>query len=145
AAGALADSAAAALGRDLLGPVAGMVAPARRLIVALDGALADLPFETLRVGGAALPATHEVARGPGASVLRALRARTDGPAAGDWLVLAGGDAAGHALPGVHDEVDWLAHHLPHPAVRDGAHPVAAAALWRELERSRAIHIAAHTE
>ena len=69
------DELLARLGRMLLGPVAGLRA-ARRVVVVADGALQYLPFTVLAdpaAGGAPLVAGHEVVGAPSASLLALLR------------------------------------------------------------------------
>ncbi len=92
-------TAGAELARTLLGPVAGRLAEASRLVVVADGALHYLPFAALPVPGAgsaarAAPAVverHEVVFLPSASALVALRHAgrpTVGSAAGRLAIVA---------------------------------------------------------
>jgi CHAT domain-containing protein/Tfp pilus assembly protein PilF len=73
-------AAAAALSRMVLGPVAGQLAAARRLLIVADGALQYVPFAALPVpggaaGGEAVPliVLHEIVSLPSASVVAVLR------------------------------------------------------------------------
>lgn len=66
---------AAYLGEKLLGPAAGHLAGARRLIVSPDADLAFVPFEALRLDGRYLIESHEVQYTPVARLYALSRAR----------------------------------------------------------------------
>lgn len=95
--------AAAELFGELVAPIEPVLSAAGRLIVVSDGALAYVPFETLRplaAGAVSLLERFEISYVPSASVLGALAADERRPAAGGRDLFAVGDPAYDPAPGV---------------------------------------------
>ncbi len=140
-------SAAAALGADLLGP---MAEPLRRsgTVLISAGSLTAFPLGMLRVPGEAEPIAvrHRCVIVPSATLLAAARsAREAGPPRSGLVALCRTtDAKGSRLEGVARESRWLARRFPRARVRtnDGTRPLDA--MLEGLGSGAVLHIASHT-
>jgi hypothetical protein len=137
------------LALDVLGGVADLVAGSRRVIVAADGPLIALPWESLPVSfvaGApesALVATREVERVPSISLLAAIPVwlPTRGP--GRSLLASATRGDGWELDAALAEAQWLAKRYRHAEVRivnvHGGKPLTGV----ELSKYDVLHFSAH--
>ena len=137
--------------RDLLAPVETAFGPARRLIIVPDGALAYLPFETLG-GKTRMIERFAVGYAPSASVLAALRSRSEGSSKPSRILLAFGDPVYTArgfdftrLPNTRAEVTAIRSLYPADASRVylGAEASEESVKGEQLDQYRFLHFAAH--
>lgn len=139
---AVADEAAASLGRSLLGDVIDLVR-SHRVLLFSPGAQ-PIAIAALRLPGERDPigAWHPIAMIPSATVFARLRAQ-GGRAQGPIVALAGGeDARGRRLAGARSEVRWLSAHFEGvrtPPVSD------AEGAMRVLKTAGVAHLAGHSE
>jgi CHAT domain-containing protein/tetratricopeptide (TPR) repeat protein len=136
----------------LLGPAAGLLRGARRVVYSPDGVLNVIPLEALcgapDGGGACAPLLQEgeVFRVPSATLLAKLRAARRPPQRGAILALTGrAEPSGSSLPGAQREVRALASSFAGVERRDAGSKAAATALApAALAGYGVLHLAAHT-
>ena len=130
------------LGQAMLEPVADLLAPSQRVVLAADGFFASIPWGTLRVeDDAMLMESKDVVEVPSASVLGWVRERSARSSRVTALVaLEGGDE--RELSGARREIRALQRRY------DGVEVVTAGAgvldtLARHAQPGRILHVAAH--
>lgn len=136
-------SAVARLGDALLAPLAGDLETATRVLVAPTGALDDVPFGALELGGVPLTDRWIVAVLPSAEVLRE-RART--PVASRAMVAFGDPDAGERggrLPGAAREARLAAQSGGPDALLALGGEATETAFRNSAPTARTIHLAAH--
>jgi CHAT domain-containing protein len=134
-----------ALSRELLGPVAGLVADADRLIIVPDGYLHALPFASLPLPDSAAsgePLLEHAAMLllPSAGVLATAGSRGPDADGGRPFLVVSDEGS---LRGVRDEVRMLGKRYAGVVASDG--PPTTDELCRRMEDARIIHVAAHID
>jgi tetratricopeptide (TPR) repeat protein len=131
------------LGDAVLGPVADLIANAKRVLIAPDGFYAAIPFGTLAPGQSAmLLESKEVIDVPSASVLEWSREDTASTAhtAASLVAVNGGSAAG--LAGAEREVEALRHRYANVDVVTAA-PGVLDTLAQHARPGCILHVATH--
>jgi len=139
------ESAAATLGRDLLGPVAPALSASRTVLLSA-GALSEFPLGLLRLPGEREPlgASHRCATVPSATLLAASRDAGRGRSAGFTALARVTDDRGRRLDGVAREAHWLAARFPRARVRENAGDRSLDAMLAGVETNEVLHLSAHT-
>ncbi len=138
----------AALGEQLLGPVAAMLSRASRVIVVPDGFLHSLPFELLALPDStgtpvALIDRLTVFRAPSASAFAASEWSRPDDGAGAFLVVSGGEEGRGSLAGARSEADAI--EARYADVVEYRGPLSARELCDHMQAARLIHLAGHVE
>lgn len=140
------------LGREILGPVAGLMHRADRVIVVPSGFLHPLAFLTLALpdsSGRPIPLLERAAFYRVASAAELVAADSTGNAlassgaGGTFLVVSGGGPSRGALAGARDEVHAIRARYAGVTEYDG--PLAARALCERMQSARIIHLAGHVD
>lgn len=129
---------------DLLRPLTPFLKGAKRLLVAPDGDLFQVPFHALYDGQGYLLDRYEVAYTPSAGVMRLcqdnLQRRNGKP--GQALIV--GCSGEDKLPYIHQEIEAVARAIPGARVLSD-HEATLSCLQEYVEESMLLHIATHAD
>jgi tetratricopeptide (TPR) repeat protein len=145
--GPLADEIAAALARDLLGPLAGSIASAHTVLLSAGG-LGEFPLGMLQLPGEHEPlaARRVFAIVPSATLLAEGRVPA-GERTGDAGIIAlcrATDARGERLEGIARESRWLSHRFGEARVRENDGTRSLEQMLNGLGSHAVLHVASHT-
>jgi CHAT domain-containing protein len=127
---------------DLLRPLASLLEGARRLLVAPDGVLFEIPFHALYDGASCLLERYEISYTPSAGALRLCQENHRRRGAGSGYALVVGYSRDGALPHVLQEVNAVTRVVPEATVF-ADQEITLAHLQEHTEQSVLLHLATH--